>query len=316
MRSAALALRDLLAELDLPSWVKTSGSKGFHLVVPLDGRADSGEVSHFAHLAGATLVRRHPEKLTQEFSKVDRAGRIYVDTGRNGFSATFAAAYAVRAKPGAPVSAPCSWEEIERGTVDPRSITLRTCPDRVESIGDLWEGLHDTPQSLTKPMEALTEKRGCMRKRRRQVLQRVAQNLDDGAAIAGRQVRVLLVRILAGQDRPHPQQDRLPWVGRQRLEGFRIDHVAARITQQACVKVEIAKRPARPIPGRAGGERLSKAGTRHDARRRTCFADEEQIVCCLADELAQHANAVIRPGVSGGDARFPVQSRKRSIACD
>ena len=66
----------------------------------------------------------------------------------------------MRAKPGAPVSAPCTWEEIERGTVDPRSITLRTCPDRVESIGDLWEGLHDTPQSLTKPMEALTEKSG------------------------------------------------------------------------------------------------------------------------------------------------------------
>ena len=160
VRSAALALRDLLAELDLPSWVKTSGSKGFHLVVPLDGRADSGEVSHFAHLVGATLVRRHPETLTQEFSKADRGGRIYVDTGRNGFSATFAAAYAVRAKPGAPVSAPCAWKEIEDGTVDPRSITLRTCPERVESIGDLWKGLHKKPQSLTKAMEALKEKGG------------------------------------------------------------------------------------------------------------------------------------------------------------
>jgi bifunctional non-homologous end joining protein LigD len=160
VRTAALALRDLLAELRLRSWVKTSGSKGFHLVVPLDGKADSGEVSHVAHLVGSRLVAEHPDTLTQEFSKADRRGRIYVDTGRNGYSATFAAAYAVRAKPGAPVSAPCSWEEVERGAVNPRSITLRSCPDRVASTGDLWESLHDAPQSLRKAMQALSKKSG------------------------------------------------------------------------------------------------------------------------------------------------------------
>ena len=158
VRSAALALRDLLAELGLQTWVKTSGSKGFHLVVPLDRKTDSGDVSHFAHLVGRRLVGRYPDALTQEFSKADRGGRIYVDTGRNGYSATFAAAYAVRAKPGAPVSAPCTWKEVEQGTVDPRSITLRSCPDRVASVGDLWKGLHETPQSLEKPLQALAKK--------------------------------------------------------------------------------------------------------------------------------------------------------------
>ena len=63
-----------------------------------------------------------PDDLTQEFSKADRGGRIYVDTGRNGYSATFAAAYTVRAKPGAPVSAPCTWEEVERGEVGPADV--------------------------------------------------------------------------------------------------------------------------------------------------------------------------------------------------
>src|SRR5206468_7028514 len=96
LRAAALALRRLLNELGLPSWVKTSGSKGFHVVVPLDGKAGFGEVARFAHGVGALLVKRDPSHLTQEFSKVDRAGRILVDTGRNGYSATFAAAYAVR----------------------------------------------------------------------------------------------------------------------------------------------------------------------------------------------------------------------------
>jgi bifunctional non-homologous end joining protein LigD len=142
LRTAALALRDLLLEMKLTSWVKTSGSKGFHIVVPLDGKTTKGDAARFAHRVGAELVRRHPDTLTQEFSKVDRAGRIYVDTGRNEYSATFAAAYAVRPKPGAPVSAPCTWEEIERGEVGPRTFTLRNMATRVAAVGDVWADLH------------------------------------------------------------------------------------------------------------------------------------------------------------------------------
>src|SRR5436309_7031221 len=79
LRRAALALRNLLHELGLTSWVKTSGSKGFHIVVPLDGKAGFGEVWRFAHAAGTLLVSRDPKHLTQEFSKADRGGRIFVD---------------------------------------------------------------------------------------------------------------------------------------------------------------------------------------------------------------------------------------------
>jgi bifunctional non-homologous end joining protein LigD len=138
LRAAALGLRDLLHELGLPSWVKTSGSKGFHIVVPLDGKTNMGEVAGFAHRVGAVSVQRDPTHLTQEFNKADRSGRIYVDTGRNGYSATFAAAYAVRAKPGAPVSAPCTWEEIEKGDVGPRTFTLKSMAARAAEVGDLW----------------------------------------------------------------------------------------------------------------------------------------------------------------------------------
>jgi bifunctional non-homologous end joining protein LigD len=95
LRAAALGLRDLLAEIALESWIKTTGSKGFHIVVPLDANADFGAVTRFTHHVGALLVRRHPDTLTQEFSKADRGGRILVDTGRNGYSATFAAAVVV-----------------------------------------------------------------------------------------------------------------------------------------------------------------------------------------------------------------------------
>ena len=155
LRRAALALRDLLEELGLPTWVKTSGSKGFHIAVPLDGQAHVDDVAQFAHIVGALLVQRHPKDLTQEFSKADRGGRILIDTGRNNYSATFAAPYAVRPKPGAPVSAPCTWEEVERGTVEPQSFTVRTLPQRLSDRGDLWKDMLKRRRSLQRPLERL-----------------------------------------------------------------------------------------------------------------------------------------------------------------
>jgi bifunctional non-homologous end joining protein LigD len=155
LRAAAIGLRDLLNELDLANWVKTSGSKGFHIVVPLDGQAETGEIWQFAHAVATRLVERDPSHLTQEFSKADRGGRILVDTGRNGYGATFAAAYAVRAKPGAPVSAPCTWQEIEQGTVGPQTLTLRLMAARIADVGDLWRELPARGQSLERAIERL-----------------------------------------------------------------------------------------------------------------------------------------------------------------
>jgi bifunctional non-homologous end joining protein LigD len=155
LRAAALSLRDLLDELGLSSWIKTSGSKGFHIAVPLDGKSDFGTVARFAHVVGKVMVQRDPENLTQEFHKVDRGSRILVDTGRNGYSATYAATYTVRAKPGAPVSAPCTWEELERGDVGPRTFTLRGMAQRVAEVGDLWSDMLKKKRSLKRPIERL-----------------------------------------------------------------------------------------------------------------------------------------------------------------
>jgi bifunctional non-homologous end joining protein LigD len=151
LRDAALLLRDLLAELGCTTWVKTTGSKGFHVVVPLDGRADSGAVSRFAHAVGRALVARDPEHLTLEFYKADRGGRMLVDTGRNEYGATFAAAYTVRPRATAPVSAPCTWAEVESGRAEPRSFTLRGMQERLARVGDLWATLHDEPCALPSP---------------------------------------------------------------------------------------------------------------------------------------------------------------------
>jgi bifunctional non-homologous end joining protein LigD len=141
LRTVVLGLRDLLVELGHPSWVKTSGSKGFHVVVRLEPRATFDDSSRLASQVADAFVQRFPKLLTLEFSKADRRGRILVDIGRNRAGATFVAAYSVRAKPGAPVSAPCTWEEIEQGVVGPQTFTLRTMATRVATVGDLWAPL-------------------------------------------------------------------------------------------------------------------------------------------------------------------------------
>lgn len=157
LATATLAVRALMAEVGLETYVKTSGSKGFHVVVPLDGRARFERVVAFAHAAATVLVQRDPEHLTLEFIKVDRANRIYMDIGRNTPGATVAAPYAVRPKPGAPISAPCTWDEIERGTVHPQSFTLRTMAERFNDVGDLWG---DMPGQSLDEAEKRIEKLG------------------------------------------------------------------------------------------------------------------------------------------------------------
>lgn len=155
LRAAAVALRDLLEELGLPSWIKTSGSKGFHIVTSLDGKTKMGDAAGFAHGVARLIVQRYPKQLTLEFHKRDRAGRILVDTGRNDYSATFAAAYAVRPRRGAPVSAPCTWDEVITGDVAPDTFNVRNMADRIAEAGDVWADLKKRKRSLKGPMQKL-----------------------------------------------------------------------------------------------------------------------------------------------------------------
>jgi bifunctional non-homologous end joining protein LigD len=153
LRAATLLVRDVLAELGLRSWLKTSGSKGYHVVVPVDAATSYEQVWTFAQGVAIVLAKRDPEHLTLEFIKADREGRILIDTGRNGPGATFAAAYALRARQGAPVSAPCTWAELESGAATPQAFRLRAMAERVASIGDVWSDLHANEQSLSAPLE-------------------------------------------------------------------------------------------------------------------------------------------------------------------
>ncbi|MCJ1678489.1 non-homologous end-joining DNA ligase [Streptomyces sp. APSN-46.1] len=124
VRDAARSLHGLLDELELPSLPMTTGSRGVHVVVPLDRRASFDEVRAFARDLAEVLAARHPDRLTTAPRKQARRGRLYLDAQRNAYAQTAVAPYAVRARPGAPVAAPLSWDDLDDPELDARRWTL------------------------------------------------------------------------------------------------------------------------------------------------------------------------------------------------
>jgi bifunctional non-homologous end joining protein LigD len=112
VRRAALELHDLLDELGLPAQVMTTGSRGLHVLVPLDGRADFDQVRDLARRTAELLASRHPDELTTAARKAARHGRLYLDVQRNAYGQIAVAPYSVRALPGAPVAAPVGWDTV------------------------------------------------------------------------------------------------------------------------------------------------------------------------------------------------------------
>jgi bifunctional non-homologous end joining protein LigD len=151
-RSAARATGDLLGELGLDCFVMTTGSRGYHLMVPLDRRATFDTVRGFAHRVAQLLVARDPERLTTEHRKNRRGPRVFLDYFRNGYAQTTVAPYSLRAGSGAPVATPIDWEEL--GGTDPQSYTIRNLFRRLAQKHDPWERLPNGA-SLTEPARRL-----------------------------------------------------------------------------------------------------------------------------------------------------------------
>ncbi|MFF3417827.1 non-homologous end-joining DNA ligase [Streptomyces sp. NPDC002698] len=132
VRTAALLLRETLEQLRLPSAVMTTGSRGLHVLVPLDRSASFDDMWAFAADVAELLAAGHPDSLTTEVRKEAREKRLYLDVQRNAYAQTAVAPFAVRARPGAPVAAPVSWTEVEDGDIGARSFTLRDISARLE----------------------------------------------------------------------------------------------------------------------------------------------------------------------------------------
>lgn len=133
---AAQALKGLLDSASLSSFVKTSGATGLHVYVPVLRQYDYETVREIATTVGGLLVRAHPHEVTMEWNVEKRRGMVFLDVNQNARIKNLAAPYSPRAKPGAPVSMPLRWDELER--VFPTDFTILTASDRVASTGDLW----------------------------------------------------------------------------------------------------------------------------------------------------------------------------------
>jgi bifunctional non-homologous end joining protein LigD len=149
----ALLIKQALEVLDLVSFPKTSGSEGMHVLVPIDRRSTYADTRRFAEIVAGAIARAHPGLATTEWSKAKRRG-VLIDANQNGEGKTIASAYSVRPKPGAPVSTPLHWEEVDE-SLDPLTFTMDAVLERVDKHGDLFEGVLTTKQSLGGALMAL-----------------------------------------------------------------------------------------------------------------------------------------------------------------
>ena len=147
----ALILKELLDALELVSFPKTSGGKGFHVLVPLDRRSTYAESRQFAEIVAGAIARAHPKLATTEWSKARRRG-VLIDSNQNGEGKTIASVYSVRPKPNAPVSTPLRWDEVD-DKLDPGDYTMQVVLERVREHGDLYAGVLTTRQSLAKALK-------------------------------------------------------------------------------------------------------------------------------------------------------------------
>lgn len=144
---AARLVRDVLAGLKLESFVKTSGGKGLHVVIPTKPGPDWDQVKAFTKLIATQIAEREPDKYTAIMSKSRRTSRIFIDYLRNSRGATSIAPYSTRARPGAPVSTPLRWDELARIKAA-NAFTIENLPKRLRSGKDPWEGFYDLRQSI------------------------------------------------------------------------------------------------------------------------------------------------------------------------
>ena len=155
VREAAGELRQLLGECGLTGYPKTTGQRGLHVYVRLRPQWDSYQVRAAAVALARELERRRPELITAAWWKEERGRRVFVDFNQNAPHKTVFGAWSVRARPGAQVSAPLAWAELD--DADPDQFTIATVPDRLDRHGDPWAGMAGDPQSL-QPLLELSER--------------------------------------------------------------------------------------------------------------------------------------------------------------
>jgi bifunctional non-homologous end joining protein LigD len=157
VRRAAQTIGETLRELGLEPWAMATGSRGYHVVVPLRRRAGFDEVREFARGVATLAATRDPHTFTNEQRKAKRGGRILIDVMRNAYAHTAVAPYSPRPRDGAPVATPLHWEELSERSTRPDRWTVRTVPGRLEQGGDPWREMSRHLQTLGAATRRLEE---------------------------------------------------------------------------------------------------------------------------------------------------------------
>ena len=158
VHTAATLLAELLDELKLPSVPMTTGSRGLHVVVPVNGHDDFDEVRDFAKDVADLLVAGHPDRFTTAARKKDRGDRLYLDVQRNAYAQTAVVPYTVRARPGAPVATPLSWSQLDDPGLDARRWTIADAVDQART--NPWAGVLSKGRALGPARRRLNAMRG------------------------------------------------------------------------------------------------------------------------------------------------------------
>ena len=151
-RRVAFWLRDLLKEMSLRAYVKTSGKTGLHVFVPIDRTVTFSEARHICEMVGRHVMKDHPRDVTLEWAVVKRTGKIFIDYNMNVRGKTLNVAYSPRGVPGAPVSMPLTWEELE--AAEPLDFRVGNVLRRLENARDRWHDILDSKQSLTRAFDS------------------------------------------------------------------------------------------------------------------------------------------------------------------
>ncbi len=147
----AQGLREVLDEVGLTTWIKTSGNRGLHVFAPITPEHEFLDVRHAVIAAARELERRMPDRVTTAWWKEERGQRVFVDFNQANRDRTMAGAYSPRALPHASVSTPFTWDELP--DVDPTAFTVRTVPERLRSTGDPWQTMGEAPGSIAPLLE-------------------------------------------------------------------------------------------------------------------------------------------------------------------
>lgn len=160
VQRAAVELKKILDECELPTFCMLTGSRGAHIVVPLKRLHTFEEVRTFAHDIAKLLAAQFPDMVTVTMHKAHRGKRIFIDWLRNGFGATAVPPYAVRAHEGAPVAMPVTWEELLAKNMNSQKYTINNVEQRIKKVGDVWQGMQHHAVSLKKARKKLKKLEG------------------------------------------------------------------------------------------------------------------------------------------------------------